>query len=246
MSATSPMNVNKSRGTVIKVPDATPGIVFVNGQQQHFALDGVWKSPIAPAANQTVDVELDARGALAGITVVDSIQANKEMLNHLGQVAQERGQEAAKLAEQGIGALAARMGVLAMIGAVLLWVAWFFFPSASVGGMMTFSFWSLLGLDFNSQTATTTGNHGIFSIIGVLAIAAPFAAPFIRTTWSRYLNAAPLAFILIAWVTLYMNEKKMFGDFADSNPFSFGWGIFALVVVAAVLALGALKKPVNP
>jgi len=246
MGATNATNVNKSRGTIIKVPDATPGIVFANGQQQHFTLDGVWKSPVAPAANQTVDVEYDAAGALSGITVVDPYAANKEMLDHLGVVAQERGKEAAKLAQQGVGALAARMGLMALIVAVALWVGWFFFPAASVGGMMTFSFWNLLGFDFSDTTTTTTGNHGVLSIIGIIAIAAPFAAPFIRTSWSRYLNAAPVVFILAAWLMLYLNEVKAFASFEGSSPFSFSWGIFALVVVAGVLGLGALKKPANP
>jgi hypothetical protein len=246
MSATNPMNAGKSRGTVIKVPDATPGIVFANGQQHHFTLDGVWKSPVAPAANQTVDVEFDAAGGVAGIAVVDPHQANKEMLNHLGEVAQERGKEAAKLAEQGVGALAARMGIPALIVAVVLWVAWFFFPAASIGGLITFSFWSLLGFDFSSTDTTTSGNHGLWSIIGVAAILAPFAAPFIRKSWSRYLNAAPLAYILIASLMIYINESKTFGSFGDANAFSFSWGIFALVAVAAIMAAGALKKPTNP
>src|SRR5713101_2041029 len=102
--------VTKSRGTIIKVPDATPGILFANGQQQYFTLERVWKSPVAPAANQTVDLEFDGAGALTAMTVVDQQQLSKEKLNQLSGVAQERGKEAAKLAQQGIGALAARMG----------------------------------------------------------------------------------------------------------------------------------------
>src|SRR5271167_3455138 len=116
----------KVKGTIIKVPDATPGILFVNGQQQFFTLERVWKSPVAPVANQTVDVEFDAVGAIAAITVVDSQQLTKERLNQLSGVAQERGKEAAKLAQQGIGALAARMGVMALVSAVVVVIAWFF------------------------------------------------------------------------------------------------------------------------
>src|SRR5277367_1801433 len=92
-------NINKQRGNIIKVPDSTPGIVFVNGQQQFFTLERVWKSPVAPVVNQTVDVEFDSVGAIAAVTVVDSQLANKERLNQLSGVAQERGKEAAKLAQ---------------------------------------------------------------------------------------------------------------------------------------------------
>jgi len=246
-------NTSKSRGNVIKVPDATPGIVFANGQQQYFTLERVWKSPVAPAANQTVDVEFDSVGAIAAITVVDSHQGqqfSKESLNQLGNVAQERGKEAAKLAQQGVGALAARMGWVPLGAAVLVWIAWFFFPAASVQvmGQISYTFWNLLGVDFNNPEtlAGGGGDHGLFAIIGLLAIAVPFAAPFIRAEWAKYLNAAPLAFVVVGWAVIYMDEHKAMGDIAQmagANPFSFSWGIFALLIIAAVLGAGALKKP---
>src|SRR5208282_3018438 len=99
---------SRVRTTIIKVPDATPGLVFVNGQQKTFTLEGVWKWPVAPVANMTVEVDLDGTGTITAITVVDSQQIAKERLNQIGGVAQERGKEAANLAQQGVGALAAR------------------------------------------------------------------------------------------------------------------------------------------
>jgi len=244
--------VTKSRGTIIKVPDATPGILFANGQQQYFTLERVWKSPVAPAANQTVDLEFDGAGALTAMTVVDQQQLSKEKLNQLSGVAQERGKEAAKLAQQGIGALAARMGNVALGAAVLLWVAWFFFPAAGLAGGMTapvsYTFWGLLGTDFNNQISLMRAgsDHGLFAIIGLIAIVAPFAAPFLHTAWSHYLNAAPLAYLFVALIAIYANENKAFGEVAKmigTSPFSFSWGIFVLAIAALVLAEGALKKP---
>jgi hypothetical protein len=240
------------RTTIVKVPDATPGLLFVNGQQKSFTLEGVWKSAVAPVANMSVDVDLDGAGAIVAITVVDSQQLAKERLNQLGGVAQERGKEAAKLAQQGVGALAARMGAMALAAAVLVWIAWFFLPAATVsGGMigsMSFTFWNLLGIDFNNPASLTgvSNDHGLFAMLGLVCIAVPFAAPFIKTPWSHYLNAAPLAFVLIGWVVIYSGENKAFGDLAKmagGSPFSFSWGIFVLAIAAAVLATGALKKP---
>jgi hypothetical protein len=248
-------NANRTRGSIIKVPDATPGILFANGQQQYFTLERVWKSPTAPAVNQNVDVEFDATGALTAITVVDqqqSSQFNKERLNQLGGVAQEQGKQAAHLAKQGVGALAARMGALPLGAAVLLWIAWFFFPAAAMSGGMvgsiSFTFWGLLGLDFNNPASAMGGgsDHGLFAMIGLIAIVAPFVAPFIRTPWSRYLNAAPIAYILIGWIAIYMNENKAFGELGKmmgGSPFSFSWGLYVLVIIALVLGAGALKKP---
>jgi hypothetical protein len=248
----NPASIAKSRGTIVKVPDATPGIVFVNGQQQYFALERIWKSAVAPAPNQAVDLEFDAAGAITSITVVDSQQQAKDRFNQFGGAAQAQGKEAAKLAQQGIGALAARMGTVPLVSAVLLWVAWFFFPAAHVGGGMlpseSYSFWTLLGIDFSGMAdpMRAGSSHGLFGLLGLIAIAAPFAAPFIRTTWSHYLNAAPLGYILLAWLVIYIRENKVFSEVAKllgENPFSFGWGLFVLAIAAAVLAAGALKKP---
>jgi hypothetical protein len=249
----APARITKSRGTIIKVPDANPGILLANGQQQYFTLDRVWKSPVAPSANQAVDVEFDNAGAIIAMTVVDQQQLNKERLNQLGGAAQEHGEKAAKLAKEGLGALVEKMGMVPACTAAVIWIAWFFFPAAGVAGggvtAVTFTFWNLLGTDFNSlPSALGVGaDHGLFSFLGLLAIAAPFAAPFLKTAWSRYLNAAPLGYILIAWIVIYWNENKAFGELAKiagESPFSFSWGIFALLIAAGVLAAGALKK--NP
>src|SRR5579862_7497334 len=98
----------KLRGTIVKVPDATPGLLFVAGQQKSFTMEGVWKSPVAPATNQIVDVETDGAGAIAGLTVVDAQQMNRERMGQMAGVAGEKGKEAAKeaakIAQQGVRA----------------------------------------------------------------------------------------------------------------------------------------------
>ncbi len=241
------------RGTVVKVPDANPGLLFYNGQQKPFTVEGVWKSPVAPAPNMTVDVALDGAGAITALTVVDANQLNKERMAQLSGVAQEKGKEAAKLAQQGVGALAARMGTVALASAVVVWIAWFFLPAASIAAGMvagqTYTFWNLLGTDFNNmaQAMGATGSSvGLLGLIGMVALIAPFAAPFLKSPWSHYLYAAPLGIVIIGWLAVYMNENKAFGDLAKlagSSPFSFSWGLYVLLLAALVLASGALKKP---
>src|SRR5579863_4876265 len=175
------------RSTIVKVPDATPGLLFLNGQQKSFIVDGIWKSPVAPAANMTVDVDIDSAGAITSITVVEAQQLNKERLNQLSGVAQEKGKEAAKLAQQGVGALAARMGTVALASAVVVWIAWFFLPAANLAGGFvagqSYTFWNLLGTDFNNiaQALGTGSSIGLLGMIGIVALIAPFAAPFIKT-----------------------------------------------------------------
>src|ERR1039457_3766749 len=127
----------KVRGTIIKVPDASPGLLFVNGEQKSFTLGGVWQSPVAPAPNMIVDVQLDASNSVAAITCVDHSQARKEQLSHAGARAQEQGKHAAELAKKSFGTLGARMGIIALAATVLLWISWFFLPAVSVGPAMS-------------------------------------------------------------------------------------------------------------
>jgi hypothetical protein len=243
----------KMKGTIVKVPDASPGLIMVNGQQKSFTLEGVWKSPVAPAPNQTVEVELGASGAVTSVAVVDAQQFAKDQMKELGNLAQVHGKEAAEIAKQQFGALASRMGPATLGSAVLVWVAWFFFPIASIdsgGGKMSFTFWKLIAADFNDlESLVNGGHHGFFSLIGLLAIAAPFAVPFLRAAWSRYLNAAPLVYIVLGIITMWWKEHAVFKEIAQQagmNPFS--WGFFMtllLLAIAGFLAYSGVTAPAS-
>lgn len=50
--------MNLCRGTIIKTPDNSPGLLVVDGQQKSFLLPGIWRSPVAPSPNMAVEVEL--------------------------------------------------------------------------------------------------------------------------------------------------------------------------------------------
>jgi hypothetical protein len=238
------------RSKIVKVPDTSPGLLFVNGQQMPFVLEGVWKSPVAPAANMTVDVDLDGAGSIAAITVVDSKEAAGQKMQEVLGVAKEQLIRLGKLLLPALRSLSARMGAVALGAAVLLWIAWFFFPAAGVdigGGRLSFTFWGLLGVDFNNPESMMNGgsNHGLFSFLGLLAIAVPFAVPYLRMAWSKYLTATPLAYFVIAFIAIFVNERRAVGDLMKMgapNPFSWSVMIIVPLVATVVLGLGALKK----
>jgi hypothetical protein len=251
-TAASPTPSPKVRTTIIKVPDATPGVLFINGQQRGFTLERLWQSPVAPTANMPVDVELDSTGAILSIRAVDSAAANKERMDHLKAQATEQGKVAAAAAQKGVLALAEKMGWMALGAGVLFWIDWFALPSAALatplGPSQSYTFWNLMGIDFNNPLTALAGNgdHGFFSIIALAMIAAPFVVPFIKTIpYSKYLNAAPLAAIVIGGIWLYTNVNKAFGELKQlggESPFGLSWGLYLLVVLGLVLALPALKK----
>jgi hypothetical protein len=242
------VNTSSPRGTIIKVPDATPGLLLLNGRQYAFTLEGVWRSAVAPAPNQSVTVELDGTGALLSITVVDQAQVAKEKLAELSGVAQERGKVVAGQIQTGISALAARMGAVTLSIAVLIWIVWFFIRAASVGGggedVASYTFWKLIGTNFSDQMSMVDGGHarGWLRFIGFAAIVAPFLVPFIRESWARYLNAAPLAAVLLGWFVIHENMASTFGQMGADNPFSYKWGFYLLLAACLALAANALKK----
>ena len=118
------------RGTIIKTPDSSPGLLVVDGQQKTFTLEGAWKSPVAPMVNMAVDIELDGAGFITRLTAVDPQQAAREKLEQIGGAAQQHGKEAAEIARQGVGALVARMGKVPLVATVIVWITWFFMPGA--------------------------------------------------------------------------------------------------------------------
>jgi len=195
------------RGTIIKTPDSSPGLLVVEGQQKTFTLEGVWKSPIAPAVNMAVDIEFDGVGSITGLTVADSQQAAREKFGQIGGVAQQHGKEAAEIARQGVGPLVARMGKVTLVATVIVWITWFFMPGAGfsisflgTGQTKSFTLWDALSLD--PKNNMNPGPFGLLNLVVIAGILAPIAASFIRQRWARYLYAAPLACLLVAWIAI--------------------------------------------
>jgi hypothetical protein len=266
-----------SRGTIIKVPDATPGWIVVDGAQKSFRLEGVWMAPMAPSVNQVVEVQTDSAGAVVSVTALDPQQLAKERLNQLGGAAQEQGKQAADMARKGFGVLAARMGKVALGASAVLWLAWFFLPALkfsmfSVSTSLTF--WDVLGTNLGHR-GVAVESHGLFALLGFAAIVAPFAAPFWRHPWARFLNAAPLVYVVVAFVRVrwgissaasaagqmgragagmispemqtYVDQMTKAAVKSVTDAMSIGFGAYVLLAAAIVLALHALKAaPESP
>jgi hypothetical protein len=242
------------RGTIIKTPDSSSGLLVVDGQQKSFTLEGVWKSPVAPAINMAVNVEFDHAGFIAGLTAIDPQQAAREKLGQIGGVAQEHGKVAVEKARQGVGALAVRMGKATLVAATLIWIAWFFTPALTMREEISnvsksFTFWDLVGLDPNTNIVTSPASHGLFGLLGLLVIAAPFASPFIRNPKAKYLYAMPLGYLLIAVFVIWSDFNAFFrhigGSVAEAMKwlsFSFGYGAFVIVIASLFLATRTLKQ----
>jgi hypothetical protein len=242
----------KSRATIVKVPDASPGLVIVNGQQKTFTLEGIWRSPVAPAANMTVDVEFDPSGAIAGITSVDSRQIAREQFDKfsgkLGEFAHGQGKEGADKARQYLSQLAGRMGTVILVSAVTLWIAWFFLPGYKLDlgfmGSKTYTLWEFLGLNLE-QAATIEISHGFWAMFGILCIALPFLAPFVKDPRAKFANALPLVFSVIA---IFAQRSSVISALSGpgvsdaSSALSMQIGSYLVLAAGVVIASRVLKK----
>jgi Inner membrane component of T3SS, cytoplasmic domain len=126
-SDTPPPSLTAARGTIIKVPDHSPGLLFIDGRQVQFTLVGTWRSAVAPAVNQVVEAQLDAAGAVVALAALESQQLALERLNELGTAAQKRAALAAGALRKNSGAaiVAAAAGVLVLAGVGAAWALGF-------------------------------------------------------------------------------------------------------------------------
>ena len=199
------------------------------------------------------------------MTAVDPQQLAKERLDKLGGLAEKHGKEAAEIAKQGVGALATRMGTSALIATVVIWVAWFFLPAVNLDFFLlnrSFTFWEYLAMSMNNPQSPT-GSRGLLGLLGMLCIVAPVARPFIQHAKAKYMNAAPLAFIVVAPLLVYWRlaggiggpsgEPETLAELqrgvqreaakAMLDSLSISWfGALVLVIPAVFLAMKAFKE----
>lgn len=206
--------VSIQRATVLKVPDTTPGLLFVNGQQKSFQIDGIWRSTsVAPAPNLTVQVELNDAGQILSIQPVSESDLVKEQLEKTRKLAEEKGKALA-------GTAISRVGKEVLIATALLIIGWFFLDLFSF--KMSFfvpinihpTFWQSIGtvkavqnlmenpmqaLELASTTLlagkSSTGFYGFLAILSLLG-------PLLPLLWRD--KRAPLGAVLPLLFTLFL------------------------------------------
>ncbi|MDR3763067.1 MAG: hypothetical protein P4M01_03130 [Acidobacteriota bacterium] len=216
------------RGKILKVPDATPGMVFVNGQQKSFEINETWASPaIAPAVQMTVEVELGGQGNVTKLSAIsDADLAKEEALKAMG-AASQHGKELA-------GSIVAKVGVPTLVSIALIIAGWFFFdyysttfasPIMTVKSHVTF--WRGIGLlhvmadDMDNlvtmasdlsryssphSSAPPTGFYGFFAIVCLLG---PLVPVFWKDRRAALCATLPLLFALFVMVQALWVEKAI-------------------------------------
>jgi hypothetical protein len=192
------------RGKVLRDTTSGPGLLMMEGQQYRFSLEGEWKSEAPPKPGLVVDVELDARGKVQGITVVPDSQLAREQAEAALALARRKGRNLAS-------SPVARSVMPSLAAAGLLSAAWFFLTAASIQvpfpGKLEFTFWQILGflnagnipelLDRSSGPST-----GLYGLAAAVALSGPFIHHFWKDKRALLGGLLPLLFIVVVGIAL--------------------------------------------
>jgi hypothetical protein len=247
------------RGKVLRDPNNGPGLLMVQGQQYPYALEGVWKSEVAPKPGLVVDVDFDTTGRVSAITAVPESQLAKEQAEIALQAAKEKG-------GQIFGQIVTTVGMPNLVAGLVLLISWFWL-NAAVGqipfaGKMTVTFWQVLGLLNASNILEVLGSNlrgsaGIYGFFALVCAAGPFVQYFWKDKRAALGGVLPLAFMVIIGIMVRnsinnaMGPMPTGGMYADmqrqaqeemSKAISIGMGAYLAVLASLYFAGVGLKN----
>jgi len=229
-------------------------LLTVEGKQYSFLLEGMWRSEVPPRPGMAVDVGFDSDGAPAEVYAVSETQIAKEQAQRaLGGALRHGGAIGASVG----GGLKGRFGPVTIAAELVMLLAFFILPNLRIGGFVSraLSGWDAIGLDPQTQLPN---DHGFLSLLAILCLFAPAAMPFLKQAWARWLNAAPLGFVVLAAISVGSAVHKAnaavasvgeaFGGAAGGEmarqlgpSYSLGAGAYVAVLCAVYLAARAFK-----
>ena len=247
------------RGKVLRDPNAGPGLLIVEGQQYPFALEGVWKSEVAPKPGLAVDVEFDGAGQITAITAVPESQVAKEQADIALRAAKEKG-------GQIFGQIVAKVGMPNLVAALVLMISWFWLNAVVVqgpfGGKFEITFWQILGLlnannileVLANASRSSAGMYGFFALV---CLAGPFVQYFWKDKRAALGGLLPLVFMVIVGLMVRSNINSAMGTvpsggmYAEvqrqaqdemSKAISYGMGLYLSLLASLYFAGISLKN----
>lgn len=195
------------RGRILRDTATGNGLVFVDGKQYLFRLEGMWKSEFAPKINMLVDVEFDDRGRLTALrsAPVEAVAAEQttQAFNAAKASTRTLAQEVRSDAVPTIVQHAQALGYPTVIALGALLLGWFYFSSASIslgaGGRLSISFYQFLKLlnVRGIQDLVGGGSAGMYGVISFLCVGGVLLPLFWRDRRARFAMLAPVIFMVL-------------------------------------------------
>jgi hypothetical protein len=194
------------RGKVLRDTNVGPGLMTVEGKQYSLRLEGMWQSEIPPRPGMTVEVKFDSEGVPFEVFAVSESQIAKEQAQRALDGALRHGGAFGESLKSGS---TGRIHIPVFVAEGILLLGFFALPNLRVGnGFISHSFngWDAIGLDINTGM---TSDHGLLSLVAVVCLLAPIGVFFMKQAWARWLYGAPMAFFLLASVTILLEFQKV-------------------------------------
>lgn len=194
------------RGRILSYQPSGQGTVSAAGVQYPFEIGTHWRSELAPSINALVDLQFDAAGKLASLSLVSTQQRTQEEVSEAARVAREKGQQLWGNAVAALGVKA-----LATIGVLIAGAFVFNTLGMRLFATVSRSYWQLLGISADSLESFARTGSGSFTsaqFFFLLAIAACFATMATRHPKAALGKCAPLLFIVVHTGLLLVQIKS--------------------------------------
>lgn len=230
------------RGRVLRDTSRGDGLVFVEGTQYSFRLEGMWRSEFAPSVNMPVDAVFDEQGQLVSLTAVAMATLGREQaaqaFDAAGSVVQgltvelqAKGLPLAKVWAQ-------RIGYDTLAATFLLIVAWFWLPMASFGlgvlGASSLSFYEVLAFLNGGLWGLAGGSTGFYGFLAFIALAGIFLPQLWKDSRAGYGLILPLALMLLVIAVAFTRAVSLAGDSAW-QAISLGSGLYLATAASCYL-----------
>lgn len=221
---TEPMSVAPAavtaavRGTILRDTNAGPGMIMVAGVKKTFTLEQHWQGVVAPQVQMQVDVTLDALGE---ITTVVPVRAGTEELEKVKDIAKRAVDGGAPV----VLAYIDRIGKPVLTAMLIILVSWIWLPAVSVtimaGMKQSATLFDVLRLANSGATLQNfsqlgSASSGLYGLVCVAAMFAPLLPTFLKHKYAPLGYCAPLAFLAIAALSIYMQVRSMANAARDS------------------------------
>jgi hypothetical protein len=214
------------RGRIQRDTAVGDGLVFVEGNQYSFRLEGHWKSELPPKVGMQVSAELGDDGQLIALYAISGQAVAAEKATQALSAAQGAAQEAAKAFVSSIQAqgfpdaakgYAQKIGYVTIGAYVAVLLGWFFLPFVSARipmmGKMSVTFYE--GLKFlnadglqGMAVLSGGGSAGVYGLLVFCALAGVFASVFWKDRKALLGPALPLTYMLLLFIIGYAKASS--------------------------------------
>lgn len=242
------------RGRVLRDTNAGEGLVFVDGAQYPFRLEGTWKSEHAPKVNMPVDVEFDEQGRVVALrSVSGQTVAGEQAAQALGAAQDTAKKFAAEFQAKGLPVIqqyAQRIGYPTLGALVALIVGWFFLPAVSLNlgfmGNNSVTFYQGLKLlNSGGIAALGGGSAGIYGLLVFVSLVAVLLPQFWSDRRAGFGMAAPLALMLVLGIVGWFKASSQFSGGAEAAANFGGEEFQQMARAAAEQAAAEMRKAIS-